>query len=257
MDSTKRRLMSRLGALTVGAAIIPVSTANPLTTTIIRNNQTPDRKGHVGKRYAMAVDLRKCVGCQACTVGCSIENQAPIGQFRTTVKQYEVTLDDGSSELQNVKSFTLPRLCNHCENPPCVKVCPVQATFQREDGIVMVDNERCVACAYCVQACPYDARFINEETLTADKCTFCAHRLEAGLLPACVETCVGGARIIGDINDANSQISQLMRDHQDDIKVLKPEENTQPHVFYIGMDDAFTSKIDGKVAIYDPAGDNA
>lgn len=257
MDSSKRRLMTRLGALTAGAAIIPVSTANPLTTTIIRNNQAPDRKGHTGKRYAMVVDLRKCVGCQACTVGCSIENQAPIGQFRTTVKQYEVTLDDGSSELQNVKSFTLPRLCNHCENPPCVKVCPVQATFQREDGIVMVDNERCVACAYCVQACPYDARFINEETLTADKCTFCAHRLEVGLLPACVETCVGGARIIGDINDANSHISQLMRNHQDDIKVLKPEENTNPHVFYIGMDDAFTSKIDGQVAIYDPAGDNA
>ncbi|PKH07577.1 sulfate reduction electron transfer complex DsrMKJOP subunit DsrO [Moritella sp. Urea-trap-13] len=257
MDSTKRRLMGRLGALTVGAAIIPVSGANPLTTTIIRNNEAPDRKGHTGKRYAMVVDLRKCVGCQACTVGCSIENQAPIGQFRTTVKQYEVTLDDGSSELQNVKSFTLPRLCNHCENPPCVKVCPVQATFQRDDGIVMVDNERCVACAYCVQACPYDARFINEETLTADKCTFCAHRLEEGLLPACVETCVGGARIIGDIKDPNSHISHLMREHQDDIKVLKPEENTQPHVFYIGMDDAFTNKIDAKVAIYDPAGDKA
>ena len=257
MDSSKRRLMTRLGALTAGAAIIPVSAANPFTATIIRNNQAPDRKGHVGKRYAMVVDLRKCVGCQACTVGCSIENQAPIGQFRTTVKQYEVNLDDGSSELQNVKSFTVPRLCNHCENPPCVKVCPVQATFQREDGIVMVDNERCVACAYCVQACPYDARFINEETLTADKCTFCAHRLEVGLLPACVETCVGGARVIGDINDPNSQISQLMRDHQDDIKVLKPEENTNPHVFYIGMDDAFTSKVAGKVAIYDPAGDNA
>jgi len=257
MDSTKRSLMSRHGALTVGAAIIPVSTANPLTTTIIRNNQAPDRKGQSGKRYAMVVDLRKCVGCQACTVGCSIENQAPIGQFRTTVKQYEVTLNDGSSELQNVKSFTLPRLCNHCENPPCVKVCPVQATFQREDGIVMVDNERCVACAYCVQACPYDARFINEETLTADKCTFCAHRLEEGLLPACVETCVGGARIIGDINDANSHISHLMREHQDDIKVLKPEENSQPHVFYIGMDDAFTSNINGNVAIYDPAGDKA
>ena len=84
----------------------------------------------------------------------------------------------------------LPRLCNHCDNPPCVPVCPVQATFQREDGIVLVDNERCVGCAYCVQACPYDARFINHETQTADKCTFCEHRLEVGLLPACVESCV-------------------------------------------------------------------
>jgi len=256
MDLSKRRAITRLGVLTAGAAIIPVSSASTLTENIIRNNQQPDRKGHTGKRYAMVIDLRKCIGCQACTVGCSIENQAPIGQFRTTVKQYEVTLDDGSSELKNVKSFTLPRLCNHCENPPCVAVCPVQATFQREDGIVMVDNERCVACAYCVQACPYDARFINDEILAADKCTFCAHRLEKGLLPACVETCVGGARIIGDIKDPNSQISQLIREHKSDIKVLKPEENTQPHVFYIGMDDAFTSKIDGKVAIYDPTGAN-
>ena len=151
----------------------------------------------------------------------------------------------------------LPRLCNHCDNPPCVKVCPVQATFQREDGIVMVDNERCVACAYCVQACPYDARFINEETLTADKCTFCAHRLEKGLLPACVETCVGGARVIGDLNDPSSEIVRLMAQNQADIKVLKPEEKTQPHVFYIGMDERFTSHIEGKAAIYDPKGENA
>lgn len=258
MDNTKRRFLNRLGTLTAGAAIIPVAGAGTLSAnSIIRNNNQPDRKGMVGKRYAMVVDLRKCVGCQACTVGCSIENQAPIGQFRTTVKQYEVTLDNGDTDIQNVKSFMLPRLCNHCDNPPCVKVCPVQATFQREDGIVMVDNERCVACAYCVQACPYDARFINEETLTADKCTFCAHRLEKGLLPACVETCVGGARVIGDLNDPSSEIVRLMAENQADIKVLKPEEKTQPHVFYIGMDARFTSHIEGKAAIYDPKGESA
>lgn len=258
MDNSKRRFLSRLGTLTAGAAIIPVTAAGSLSAnTIIRNNNQTDRKGMVGKRYAMVIDLRKCVGCQACTVGCSIENQAPIGQFRTTVKQYEVTLDNGAAETQNVKSFMLPRLCNHCANPPCVKVCPVQATFQREDGIVMVDNERCVACAYCVQACPYDARFINEETLTADKCTFCAHRLEKGLLPACVETCVGGARVIGDLKDPNSEIVRLMAENQADIKVLKPEQETQPHVFYIGMDERFTSHIDGKAAIYDPQGEHA
>ena len=154
---------------------------------------------------------------------------------------------------QDVKSFMLPRLCNHCDNAPCIKVCPVQATFQREDGIVMVDNERCVACAYCVQACPYDARFINNDTLTADKCTFCAHRLEDGLLPACVETCVGGARVIGDLKDPNSEINRLLNENQDDIKVLKPEQNTNPHVFYIGMNERFVSHIEGQPAIYDPA----
>lgn len=258
MDNTKRQFLSRMSKLTAGAAIISVSGTGTLSaSTIVRNNNQPDRKGMVGKRYAMVIDLRKCVGCQACTVGCSIENQAPIGQFRTTVKQYEVTLDNGNTELQNVKSFMLPRLCNHCENPPCVKVCPVQATFQREDGIVMVDNERCVACAYCVQACPYDARFINEDTLTADKCTFCAHRLEQGLLPACVETCVGGARVIGDLNDPSSEIVRLMAENQADIKVLKPEEETQPHVFYIGMDERFTSHVTGNAGIYDAKGENA
>ena len=256
MDSSKRSFLNRLGALTAGAAIIPVTQASPFTTTVIKNNDQADRKGQIGKRYAMVIDLRKCVGCQACTVACSFENQAPIGQFRTTVKQYEVTLADGSTETENVQAFVLPRLCNHCEDAPCVKVCPVQATFQREDGIVMVDNERCVACAYCVQACPYDARFINEETLTADKCTFCAHRLEEGLLPACVETCVGGARVIGDIKDPNSEISKLMHEFKDDIKVLKPEEGTQPHVFYIGMDERFTSQIEGKAAIYEPTGEH-
>ncbi len=108
---------------------------------------------------------------------------------------------------QQAAMLSLPRLCNHCDNPTCVPVCPVQATFQREDGVVLVDNERCVGCAYCVQACPYDARFINHETQTADKCTFCEHRLEVGLLPACVESCVGGARVIGDLNDPDSAIS--------------------------------------------------
>lgn len=257
MDKSKRRLIGSIGAISAGAIIAPISSANASAATIIRNNQDADRKGMVGKRYAMLVDLRKCVGCQACTIGCSIENQAPIGQFRTTVKQYEVTLDNGSTQAKNVTSFMLPRLCNHCENPPCVAVCPVQATFQREDGIVMVDNERCVACAYCVQACPYDARFINEETLTADKCTFCAHRIEEGLLPACVETCVGGARVIGDIKDPGSEISLLMAKHRQEIKVLKPEAGTQPHVFYIGLDNQFVSNVEGKAAIYDPKGDRA
>ena len=255
MDTSKRRFMS---AVTAGAALIPITGVGTATaSTVIRNNQSPDRKGQTGKRYAMVIDLRKCVGCQACTVACSVENQMPIGQFRTTVKQYEVTLEDGSSAKQNVKAFTLPRLCNHCENPPCVAVCPVQATFQRDDGIVMVDNSRCVACAYCVQACPYDARVINHDTLTADKCTFCAHRLEKGLLPACVETCVGGARVIGDINDPKSHVSQLIAEHGDDLKVLKPNENTRPHVFYIGMNERFVHPLQGQSAIFEPQGEPA
>ena len=203
------------------------------------------RPGMEGKRFGMLVDLRKCIGCQACTVSCSVENLPPVGQFRTTVLQYEVDKDDGSAPAM----VSLPRLCNHCDNPPCVPVCPVQATFQRTDGIVLVDSERCVGCGYCVQACPYDARFINKETQTADKCTFCEHRLEVGLLPACVESCVGGARVIGDLNDPDSEISSRIAANKDDIRVLKPGMNTAPHVFYIGLPDEFVDGVDGQATV--------
>ena len=144
----------------------------------------------------------------------------------------------------------LPRLCNQCDNPPCVPVCPVQATWQQKDGIVVVDNEQCVGCGYCVQACPYDARFINHSTQTADKCNFCVHRLDVGLLPACVESCVGGARIIGDLNDPDSVINQVLEESYDDVKVLKPELGTRPHVFYIGMTDAFVDRIEGQQGLW-------
>ncbi|NLD68271.1 MAG: 4Fe-4S dicluster domain-containing protein [Limnobacter sp.] len=208
-------------------------------------DQPRRRPGIPGKRFGMLIDLRKCIGCQACTVSCSVENQAPIGQFRTTVLQYEIDKGDGSAPAM----VSLPRLCNHCDNPPCVPVCPVQATFQREDGVVLVDNERCVGCGYCVQACPYDARFINHETQTADKCTFCEHRLEVGLLPACVESCVGGARVIGDLLDADSEINRRIGARRDDVKVLKPGMNTSPRVFYIGLPDEFVDGIDGQASV--------
>ena len=226
------------------AAATPVSTSAP-TPALGMGVQPPRRPGMEGKRYGMVVDLRKCIGCQACTVSCSMENLPPIGQFRTTVLQYEV--DRGTDVPPAMVS--LPRLCNHCDEPPCVPVCPVQATFQRTDGIVLVDNERCVGCGYCVQACPYDARFINHETQTADKCTFCEHRLEVGLLPACVESCVGGARVIGDLNDAQSSASQMLKEHGTDIKVLKPGMATAPHVFYIGLPDEFVHGIDGQASV--------
>lgn len=227
MYISKRRFLKNLSVLTIGQAFIPFSQAN--------TSFQPERKeGNEAHRYAMLVDLRRCIGCQSCTVSCSVENQTPLGEFRTTVRQYEVT-----NEQNITNNVLLPRLCNHCDNPPCVPVCPVQATYQRKDGIVVIDNKRCIGCAYCVQACPYDARFINSETKTADKCTFCTHRLEAGLLPACVESCVGGARIIGDLRDPTSTISKMVDEFKDDLKVLKPDDGTIPHVFYLGLDDAF------------------
>ena len=239
--SGKRGFLKGLLGLSATATVIPITPVHAAIGT-----QPPRRPGMAGKRYGMLVDLRKCIGCQACTVSCSVENLPPLGQFRTTVLQYEVDFKGHPTPSAMV---SLPRLCNHCDNPPCVPVCPVQATFQRTDGIVLIDNERCVGCGYCVQACPYDARFINHETQTADKCTFCEHRLEVGLLPACVESCVGGARVIGDLNDSESVISKTLAAHKDEIKVLKPGLGTNPHVYYIGLPDAFVNGIDGQAGV--------
>jgi len=243
MDLARRLFLGQAAKVTAGAAFVPFASVAEASI----NTQPPRRGGDPGKRYAMLIDLRRCIGCQACTVSCHIENEAPLGKFRTIVSQTEVE----SMETGEMAQFMLPRLCNHCDNPPCVPVCPVNATWQREDGIVVVDSDRCVGCAYCVQACPYDARFINDRTQTADKCTFCAHRLEVGLLPACVESCVGGARIIGDLNDPDSQIAQMVAEHRDDLMVLQPDKNTRPHVFYLGMDERFVTRPSAAPGLWD------
>ena len=221
-----------LPAISAGAVMVPAIAAQAAT-------------GDGKQRWAMVVDLQKCIGCQACTLACIMENAVPENSFRTLVSTYEV------HEGAHTGAYMLPRLCNHCEEPPCISVCPVGATFQRADGIVVVDGDRCVGCAYCVQACPYDARFINHDTGKADKCTFCAHRIDAGLLPACVESCVGGARIFGDLNAAGSQVRQLL--DQNKVKVLKPEMGSQPQVFYLGLEARFQGRVEGEGTLWQPS----
>lgn len=235
--STRREFIKSMGTATIALSTFSFQS--------IINSQPPRREGDETKRYSMLMDLRQCIGCQSCTMSCNVENTIPIDNFRTTVDQYEFF-----DAFNNVNNVMLPRLCNHCDNAPCIPVCPVEATFQRKDGIVVVDNERCVGCAYCVQACPYNARFINPETNTADKCNFCVHRLENNLLPACVESCVGGARIIGDLNDPNSQIRKMLEEHKDDIRVLKEEEGTIPKVFYIGLNVAFKGVVEAQKSLW-------
>jgi tetrathionate reductase subunit B len=225
--------------LAVGAAA--AATVNSAGRAQLAEAQTTPLSQHQ-PRWGMVIDLRKCIGCQACTVACSMENLVPLGQFRTIVSTYEVDV------AGDARRATLPRLCNHCENPPCVEVCPTQATYQREDGIVVVDNTVCIGCGYCVQACPYDARFINPETHTVDKCNFCVHRVDAGLLPACVETCVGGARVFGDLNDLNSKVSRLLREYS--TQVLKPSMGTEPRVFYIGLAEYLQASVEGEQALW-------
>lgn len=233
---SRRNFLRALPAITAGAVMAPAPAI-------------ASAQGESKHRWAMVVDVQKCIGCQACTVSCIMENDVPANSFRTVTSTYEV--HDG----KRTGTYMLPRLCNHCDEPPCIPVCPVGATFQRKDGIVVVDGDRCVGCAYCVQACPYDARFINHDTGKADKCTFCAHRVDAGLLPACVETCVGGARIFGDLNDPKSQVRELL-DHNK-VKVLKPEMGTQPHVFYLGLDERFQGRVEGEGTLWQPSGHGA
>lgn len=223
-----RRSFVKKTTTLLGAAILAAPQAKAFSLT----NPGRDRKdaryiGQQGKRYGMVIDLRKCVGCQACTSACKNENHVPNDKFRTYVPEYEL------GSYPNVRKIFLPQLCNHCAEPSCVSVCPTGATFVREDGIVVVDNEVCWGCGYCVNACPYDKRYFNPLTHVADKCTLCAHRLDVGLLPACVESCVGGARISGDLNDPHSQISRLLIDFP--TTVLKPSSGNQPRVFYIGL----------------------
>jgi Fe-S-cluster-containing dehydrogenase component len=142
----------------------------------------------------------------------------------------------------NVKKQFLPRLCNHCDDPPCVRNCPVEATYKVEDGgFVLQRYERCIGCRSCMAACPYNARFMlpSHRTYTpitnvVDKCTFCFHRVTQNLVPACVQTCIGRSRVFGDLNDPNSEVSYLVAKNA--TQVLRPEEGTKPHVFYIGAD---------------------
>jgi Fe-S-cluster-containing dehydrogenase component len=130
--------------------------------------------------------------------------------------------------------FFVPKLCNHCATSPCVQVCPVGATFESPDGVVLVDKDRCLGCRYCVQACPYSCRFIDPRTHTVDKCTLCYHRITKGLLPACVESCPTGARQLVDLKNPKDPVHEFMRTHK--VHVLKPNLATGAKAFYNGLD---------------------
>lgn len=190
--------------------------------------------------WAMVIDLRRCIGCYACQVACKMENGVPYEYFRTDVTVIEGT-DRGKRGVYPGKRVFLPKLCNHCDEPSCVKACPVKATYKREDGVVVIDYEKCIGCGYCVAACPYNARHVNKYLGKADKCDFCSHRLEQGLPPACVVNCFGGARIFGDLNNPESEVSKALRENN--VSVLKPETGNKPRVFYIGMDEVSSVEV--------------
>jgi Fe-S-cluster-containing dehydrogenase component/formate-dependent nitrite reductase membrane component NrfD len=181
-------------------------------------------------KYGFAIDQRTCIGCHACTVACKTEHEVPVGQFRTWVKY----VDQGTFP-HNTRDFGVMR-CNHCTDAPCVTICPTQALFKRADGIVDFDNERCIGCKSCMQGCPYDAIYIDENTHTAAKCNFCAHRIDQDLEPACVVVCPTHSIWVGDLDDPSSGISRLISENP--VTVRSPEQNTGPNVFYLGADRA-------------------
>ena len=203
-------------------------------------------------QYAMGIQIEKCIGCGKCVEACKIENDVPMEPyyFRTWIERYiiyadgDVSVDSPNggiegfppveSDKEILRTFFVPKLCNHCENPPCVQVCPVGATFKSQDGVVLVDEDYCIGCRYCIQACPYGARFLDPRTHTAGKCTFCYHRITDGLLPACVEVCPTQARIFGELDKRSTPLNRMMR--QSNIQVLKAHMNTEPKVFYSDLD---------------------
>lgn len=180
-------------------------------------------------RYGMVIDLKTCIGCGACVAACSEENslqlgvEVPLGA-RTHIEKIEL------GKFPNTRWIFYHSICRHCEDAPCVSVCPTGASYKTEDGIVLVDHEKCIGCKYCMVACPYNARYINVELRTPDKCTFCVHRVKEGLEPACVAACPTHSRMFGDLDDPNSEVAKLVFSGA---VPAGAEHGTKPKVYYI------------------------
>lgn len=195
---------------------------------------TPSTETTATPRWAFVMETDRCIDCEACMIACNVENNVPADKHRNWIRHHE------SGVFPNLKLNFMPENCHHCANPPCVQVCPTGASFQRADGLVLVDYDKCINCKYCIAACPYDVRYVDEARNVVDKCTFCVHRLDAGLAPACVETCVGGSRHFGNLNDPESYVSKLLAQYQPD--PFHPETDTGPHIYYINKTDAQPNK---------------
>jgi len=213
-------------------------------------------------RWVFLVDTHKCVGCGFCVKACKIENEIPYNAHvsRTWVERYVITksgktyidspnaardgfttarIDQehaGTVEVKDeeiAKAFFVPKLCNQCDNPPCVQVCPVGATYQTADGVVLVDRKWCIGCGYCIMGCPYGVRFFHPVHHVAEKCNFCYHRLAKGMHSACVDACPFGARRIGNLLDPEDPVTKIITTER--VGVLKEQYGTNPQVFYLGL----------------------
>ena len=256
---SRRDFLKKAGLL-VGGVLVPAAAFEIANPARARGTHEAEKDA---VRWVYLVDTHKCVGCGFCVKACKLENDIPydIDVTRTWVERYVLTKDGGfnadspaggrdgfvdpriqigENEYKTIKqedidkAFFVPKLCNHCANPPCVQVCPVGATYQTPDGVVLVDRTWCIGCGYCIMACPYGARFFNPYTKTAEKCTFCYQRITKGLEPACVLACPFGARQIGNIKDPNDPVAVAIRTER--VGVLKSEFGTKPQVYYVDLD---------------------
>lgn len=241
-----RRNFLRKSAVLAGT-LLATSVTKSFTAVIFAANQ-PDK---TKPWYGIGIDIEKCIGCGMCAKACKSENDVPKEPFyfRSWVEQYTIK-NDGSLKVESpnggidgfiqtvpdeeiFKTFFVPKMCNHCAKSPCVQVCPVGATYESPEGIVLVDEKYCIGCRYCIQACPYGCRYLHPVKHTVDKCTLCYHRIKKDLSPACVEVCPSGARIYGDLNDKEGLLNKFLKEHN--CHILKPNLNTGSKLFYNGL----------------------
>lgn len=247
-EISRREFIKNSGQiLGVAGLLLGTGTITPKIITAAIKNLSYDWKNY---QYAYTIEISRCIGCGMCAKACQMENNVPDTFYRTWVEQYsfikngQVVVDSPKGGVcgfsQNIKleeidkAFFVPKLCNHCKNPRCVQVCPVGASYITKDGVVLIDKKHCVGCSYCIQACPYGARYIHPVLSTADKCTWCYHRITKGLKPACVLACPRKARKFGNLKDPKSEVYDIVR--RLSINEIKPELKTHPNVYYIGLD---------------------
>ncbi|MBI3403392.1 MAG: 4Fe-4S dicluster domain-containing protein [Acidobacteria bacterium] len=180
------------------------------------------------QRFGMVIDPERCIHCAACLVACKAENAVPDGHSRNRLSEQE------SGAYPSVRVVMAPSQCMQCDDAPCVRVCPTGASYRDANGVVLINADDCIGCRYCVEACPYGARYFDEESGTVDKCTFCVHRVEQGLEPACVTTCPTKTRVFGNLDDPSSAVARLIASAPTEVRL--PEAGTRPKIYYMRGD---------------------
>ncbi|MFH1140802.1 MAG: 4Fe-4S dicluster domain-containing protein [Chloroflexota bacterium] len=184
----------------------------------------------MAKRFGLVIDQERCIGCHACTVACKLENGIETGSWTHVETVGGAEMDTASGTFPHLSMYYTLRFCMHCANPPCLDACPTEAIYKRDDGIVLIDAEKCNGCLACVPVCPYNALTYNEGSGVVEKCTLCSHRIDQGLEPFCVLCCEGNAMLFGDLEDPDSAASRLVTERQG--QVLEPDMGTRPAVYF-------------------------